>query len=269
MITRTTGTIALVYEPGEQETADLISSACEKALGLVQETWGLGPPQGCRIYVMTSWLGFIFQSAPWPWRILLGMTFPFWCFRARRAWLYSAGWTQRYGGRIAIGIKPPRLIETSHKRSGVSLFVEEKDKKVNVQHVACHELVHACSAHLALPMWLNEGIAVVTVDRFLGKQTIRAETLAQVRDHVPKAVPPDYRALSRMGMEAIAYHAGRSYWLVRYLEEKCPGLLRHILHQRRSPASIDQEIAAALGMEPGSFWMQIDAVMADYFANKT
>ena len=29
-----------------------------------------------------------------------------------------------------------------------------------IQHLTCHELVHACTAHLRLPFWLNEGIAV-------------------------------------------------------------------------------------------------------------
>jgi len=179
----TIGNVALVYDPGEQGTADLIGGVCEKAIQLAQENWGLEPPEDCRIYVMTSWLGFVFQSAPWPWRILLGATMPFWGFRARRTWLYSAAWTQRYGRRVAIGVKPPRLLAQSDRNianTGVRMFVEEKDMKANVQHVACHELVHACSAHLGLPTWLNEGIATVTVDRFLARPTIRQETLAGI-----------------------------------------------------------------------------------------
>lgn len=262
---RKSGTLMLVYAPGEEETAGLIHSACDQAIKLIRETWGLDPPDDCRIYVMTSWLGFIARSAPWPWKVLLGVTFPFWSFRARRTWRYSAAWTQRYGSRIAIGVKPPRLIESSQKSSGISLFVEEKDSRVKVQHVTCHELVHACSASLALPMWLNEGIAAVTVDRFLGKQTLRQESLAMVRDFLPKAIPPTYRSLSRMGLEAIAYHAARAYWLVRYLEEEHPGLLTKMFSLPINSKTIEREIVAASGMEPGSFWMQIDAVIANYF----
>jgi hypothetical protein len=66
---------------------------------------------------------------------------------------------------VAIGIKPPRLLEQSDRSIGVRMFVDEKDMKVNVQHVTCHELVHACSAHLELSTWLNEGIATVTTDQ--------------------------------------------------------------------------------------------------------
>ena len=265
MKSRTIGDLVVVYDPREQDTADLIGGACERAIQLAQEMWGLGPPRDCRIYVMTSWLGFVFQSAPWSWRILLGATVPFWCFRARRTWPYSAAWTQRYGRRVAIGVKPPRLLAQSDRSIGVRMFVEEKDMRVNVQHVTCHELVHACSAHLRLPSWLNEGIATVTADRFLGRPAIRWETLAFVRDFVPKGPPPTYRQLSRQGGEAIAYHGTRGYWLVRYLEEKCPGFLRHTFSLRQDGRAIERDVVAELGMEPERFWSDIDGVIAGHF----
>lgn len=148
MKSNTIGKVVLVFDPGEQDTAELISGACEKAIQLAQEMWGLKPPEECRIYVMTSWLGFVFQSAPLFWQMLLGMTMPFWGFRARRTWTYSAAWTQWYGRRVTIGVKPPRLLAQSDINIGARMFVEEKDMKVNVQHVTCHKLVHACSAHL-------------------------------------------------------------------------------------------------------------------------
>jgi hypothetical protein len=235
MKSRTISGVTVVIDPDEQDTVDLISSACAKAIQLSQGVWGLGPPEDCRIYVMTSWSGFVFQSAPWHWRILLGATMPFWCFRARRTWPYSAAWTQRYGRRVAIGVKPPRLLEQSDRSIGVRMFVEEKDMKVNVQHVTCHELVHACSAHLKLPMWLNEGIATVTVDRFLERATIREETLAFMRGFLPKAAPPTYRELSRMGLFAQGSTANVSRaiahgwrgdcvsWYARVLARAVPG----------------------------------------------
>lgn len=263
---RTIGSLLLVYDRGEQETADLIADTCAKAIRLAEENWGLGPPEDCRIHVMTSWFGFVFQSAPWSWRLLLGTTMPFWCFRARRTWPYSAAWTQRYGRRVAIGVKPPRLLAQSDRSIGVRMFVEEKDMQVNVQHVTCHELVHACSAHLGLPAWLNEGIATLTAERFLGKPTIRRETLAFMRGFVPKAAPPTYRQLSRMGGEAIAYHGMRGYWLVRYLEETRPGFLRRMLARQQAAGMIEREMITELEMAPESFWRDIDEVIAGHFA---
>jgi hypothetical protein len=265
MKSRTISNVTLVFDPKEHDTADSIGGACEKALQLAQENWGLGPPENCRIYVMTSWLAFVFQSAPWAWRALLGATIPLWYSRVRRTWPYSAAWTQRYGKRVAIGVKPARLLEHSDRSIGVRVFVEEKDAEVNVQHVTCHELVHACSAYLKLPAWLNEGIATVTTDRFSERPTIREETLQLVKGRLPKTAPPTYRELSRMDGEAIAYHGVRGYWLVRYLEEERPGFLRRMLSQRRDSKTIEHEVAAELGIEPASFWSVIDDLVVTYF----
>ncbi len=157
------GNVTLSFDPSEQATADQISRACVKATRFIQESWGLEAPGDCHIHVMTSCLSFVFQSAPWHWRILLGAPMPLWYFRARRTWPYSAAWTQRYGKKVAIGVKPTYLWEQSDKSISIHMFVEEKDVETNVQHITCHELVHACSAHLKLPTWLNEGIATVTV----------------------------------------------------------------------------------------------------------
>lgn len=257
--------IPIVSEPADRAMADLVGGACAEALQLIQESWGLGVPQDCQIYVMTSWPSFIFQSAPWLWRLLLAVTVPFWSFRARRTWPYSAAWTQRYGKRVAIGIKPPRLLEQSDKRFGVRMFVEEKDMQINNRRVVCHELTHACAAHLRLPAWLNEGLATVTVDRFAGQRTILVETLKLIRDYQPKAPPPTYRALSRMRGEAFVYHAVRGYWLTGYVEEKRPGFLKRKFSRDWQASTIEREIAIELGLRPENFWSEIDTVISHHF----
>jgi hypothetical protein len=217
---------------------------------------------------MTSWGGFFFQSAPWFWRILLAGALPLWCFRAQRAWPYSAAWTQRYGRRVAIGVKPLRLLEVSDKRIGQHMFVEEQEPAAKIRHLTCHELTHACSAHLKLPAWLNEGLAAVTVDRYLGKRTIRADTLALLRNDMPKGNPPTYRELSRLGGQAFAYHAVRGYWLVQYLEERHAGFLKHLFSAWPGAAALESEIGRELGMEPAGLWSQIDALIVAHFERR-
>jgi hypothetical protein len=135
--------IPITYDPAERATADLIDGACTAALKLIRESWGLNAPENCRILVMTSWPTFIFQSAPWSWRIMLAATLPVWNFRARRTWPISAAWTLRYGQRVAIGVKPPRLLAQSDTRFEMPMFVEEKDMPTNIRRVVCHELTHA------------------------------------------------------------------------------------------------------------------------------
>jgi len=82
------------------------------------------------------------------------------------------------------------MIEKSDRSIGARLFVEEPDINNKIQHFTCHELVHACSSHLRLPMWLNEGIAMVTVDRFVGEQTVRMDTLDLVKNFSAHNQPP-------------------------------------------------------------------------------
>jgi hypothetical protein len=257
--------IPIAFERGDEATADLIEAACREALQLIAESWGLSAPRNCRIVIMTSWLKFVFKAAPWPWRAWLAVTLPVWSFRARRTWPISAAWTLRYGQRVAIGVKPPRLLEQSDKHFSVRMFVEEKDMPTNLRRVVCHELTHACSAHLHLPAWLNEGIATLTVDRFAGRRTILIETLNLIREHQPKAPPPTYRALARMRGEDFVYHAVRGYWLAGLIEDRCSGFLKRKFSQDWRADSIEPEIAIELGMKPESFWREIDEALVDHF----
>ena len=257
--------ITVVYDPSELETVEVISDAVERSLHLIQESWGLGNPEDCWVYVMTSWQGFFYQSAPWHWRILLTLTFPFWSSRARRMWPYSAAWTQRYGGRVAIGIKPPRLLEVSDKSIGRLMFVHENEPKIKIQHLTCHELTHACSTHLKLPAWLNEGIAAVTVDRLLEKRTIRRDTLDLLRIFKTNERPPTYRKLSRMDTQAIAYYGVLGYWLVQYLEEVRPGFLKHLFSSPPVSRIFDKAIAAELDIELDGLWSKVPGMIFTHF----
>jgi len=261
------GMLSVEHQPGDEETASLIAGTCAEALRLARSLWGLGPPTECRLYVMTSWREFIFRSAPWPWKLMLGVTYPVWSSRARRTWPYSAGWTQRYGSRVAIGIKPPRLLETSDKSVGVHIFVEEMDAIAKIRHLTCHELIHAASAHLRLPPWLNEGLAALSVDRFMGKPTIRADSLELIKRTRPKGAPPSYRAMAALRDETLAYHAVRGYWIVRLLEDAHPGFLRTLLASRQEHRAIEQRVARQLDLRPERFWLEIDDVTVEYFTN--
>ena len=265
MPSRRVNHISVVFDPSETDIAELICEAVAKALKLIQESWGLGEPKDCRIHVMTSWRGFFFQSAPWYWRIWLVNTYPFWCFRARRMWPYSAAWTQRYGKRVVIGVKPPWLLEQSDKSIGKLMYEEEQDSNIKVSQLTCHELTHACAAHMKLPAWLNEGLAMLTVDRFIGKPTIRTDTLELLRSYTPRSSPPTYRELSRMDPKGIAYYTTLGYWLVQYLEEVQPGFLKQLFASSTVSRTIEPAIVEILGFQPNTFWRGIPDRIANHY----
>jgi hypothetical protein len=256
--------LTLFFDAGETEAAEVIESACERSIQLMRELWGLEVPEECRVYVMSSWLHFVFHSAPWPWRILLGVTIPLWVFRVRKLWSYAGGWAQKYGRRRAVGVKPPRLIESSDRRLGERIFNQTVGVNEKVQHITCHELVHAFTAHLKLPAWLNEGVAMVTVDRFVGEPTVKEETIAALAQRSGRKRPKGYGRLGVRDSEGLVYHYVRGYWITRYLVETQPGLLKSLLGRRRSRKALESELAGGLGVSRESFWEVIDGMVVSH-----
>ena len=67
---------------------------------------------------------------------------------------------------------------------GLALYFDADEREAaelvrrasQVQRIACHELVHAYTAHLKLPAWLHEGLAMLTVDRFFERPTVKRES---------------------------------------------------------------------------------------------
>lgn len=257
--------LTLFFEAEERETAELICQACNKSVQLIRERWDLDTPEDCRLYVMTSWIRFIFQSAPWHWRIILGATVPLWYLRTRRLWKYAGGWAQRFGKRKVIGIKPARLVKIADRSMGERIFVKESDMREKLKQITCHELTHAFTAHLKLPMWLNEGLAMLAVDKFSERRTVKNETIQLLEDTSFDSSLGRYRKLSVQRQDEMVYHCVRGYWLSRYIEATRPELMKNILSERYSQIALEGEVAAAYGMDHEEFWRNIDGVLASYF----
>jgi hypothetical protein len=257
--------LTLFFDAGERDAVELLRRACEKSTRLIHDCWGLATPSDCRVSLMTSWPHFVFHSAPWSWRILLGATMPLWYWRARNLWKYAGGWAQRYGKRRAVGVKPPRLIQAADRSIGERIFVKNEDMGEKVQHVTCHELVHAFTAHLKLPMWLNEGLAMLTVDRYAGKPTVRPETLETLARAPQGTGPGRYRKLRVRDRDGMVYHVVRGYWLTRYIEDTRPGWLKGILERRYRHKTLESKVASAYGMEDTQFWHDVDGMVVSHF----
>jgi hypothetical protein len=184
-------------------------------------------------------------------------------------WIYAGGWVQRYGRRIAVGIKPPRLIEVSDRSMGELIFYPEEDPSRKLESVTCHELTHAFTSHLKLPMWLNEGLAMVTVDGMAGKPTVRSETLDTLRSSSGQSGLGSYGRLRAGDTQGLVYHTVRGYWITRYIDEVRPGLLGRLLTQRRSHSVLEAEIASEFGQDRSEFWSSIDGVVVPHYEART
>lgn len=261
MKTKTIRNLSLSFEDGEEAAAELMASASERSLDLIQDLWELKAPNLCRIYVMTSWQSFLFHSAPWPWRVYLAVTLPLRSARLQKVWDMAGGWTQRYGRQWVIGIKPPHLLQKVDAGLRERVFIRREVGEW-VQHNTCHELVHASSGHLRLPAWLQEGLAMVTVDRFAGEPIVKAETLEVLSYHTHETEPqranfsdPDY----------LLYQAVRGYWLTRFLADTQLVLLKEQLVSRQPHATLEAALASGMDIDPGEFWTLIDNLVAAYY----
>jgi hypothetical protein len=265
METKSIDGLTLFYPAEEREAAGIIGDACFRSLEVIRDLWGLETPKDCRVYVMDSWKRFLFHSAPWPWRILLAGTMLFWMPRVKKIWRYAGGWAQRYGSRRAIGVKPPRLIEAAEGHMGRRIFVPRADTHEKIRQIACHELTHAFTAHLKLPAWLNEGLALVTVDRMMGKPTIQSETLRALDTPPRTGIPKGYRRLRRENEDGLVYHYVRAYWLTRYLMETEREALRDLLGRRCGRQAFELKLASRLAMNREEFWTKIDRLTVSHF----
>jgi len=257
--------LTLFYPAEEREAAAAIGEACLQSIAVIRDLWGLETPRDCRVYVMDSWRRFVFHSAPWPWRILLAGTLPLWMPRVKKVWRYAGGWAQRYGHRRAIGVKPPRLLETAEKHLGRRIYIPGADPYQKIRQLSCHELTHAFTAHLKLPAWLNEGLAMVTVDRMMGKPTIQSETIRALDSPSRAGIPKGYKRLRRENEDGLVYHYVRGYWITRYLMEAHPERLRDLLGRRWDQRALERQLAAGLGMNRQQFWMNIDRLAVSHF----
>ena len=255
----------LFFGAEDSESVDLVGQACRKTKRLIKDRLGIDTPKDCRVYIMTSWLDFMFRSAPWPWKILMAVTIPLWAHRARKIWPLAGGWEQRYGWRRTIGVKPPRLLRVADRRIGDRIFKKRDDPAVKVQNITCHELTHAYTSHLRLPTWLNEGLAMVMADWYFAEPTVRLDTLDVLESAPVKNSRAVRRRLRVDNEDAMVYQYVRGYWITRYLEETHPGLLKELLSRRRRHAELEGEIAHAYNKSLDEFWCEIDIELVSHF----
>ena len=111
--------------------------------------------------------------------------------------------------------------------------------------VVCHEMTHVVTSHLALPFWLNEGIAMLMTDEYFGKQTVRNDTLLKLDHHKRRISPVNYYRLGELKLRDIRFYYIRAYWMTRYLKETHPNLFDDFMQNRQTNKLIHKKVAAA------------------------
>jgi lambda repressor-like predicted transcriptional regulator len=257
--------IPVYFEPQHRDLAQLTHESLETITRFIRETWGFEIPEDFRIYVMNSMMQLIFHPSPLHRKILLGLFLPLWYRRVKKIWEFSGGWSYPTGKRMIIGVKPPELWPDPEKNFGMKVFVDEPDERQKFLWFLCHESVHAFSYHLRLPLWLNEGLATLSVDRLYQKQTIRPQTLEVLEKNNEADGNMNYRKVQSKDNRTLLYHFLRGYWLTRYLEERRPGVLKEVLARKTSHPEIAAKVAKALDLPVEELWRQADGILTEHF----
>jgi len=261
-----TDTIKIFYNEGNEKEAEAAVSAVMDATPLIKESWGLDSPRGINIYITDSMMDLVFRSSPILRKLVLAVFLPLWFFRARRLWKLSAGWTLNSKKSPAKGLKPTQNLQDlidGRKDDSRKIFIDENDIFNKFKWTACHELTHAFSSHLRLPMWLNEGLAMVTVDMISGKKTVLPRTLKSMDRNGDR--PPEYKKLAKMNEEDIVYHLVHGYWITRYLEESNPGFTKVLLSGSTERGDLEKKISRLLNLDGENPWKDLDRTVFEHF----
>ncbi len=236
-----------VFHAADQAcAAHAMAEAAERTIPTLARRWSLTAPHACELHVLTDCLEFIDRTVPTGLRLLLRLTKFFWRRRAERAFALAGGWMLPWPGRPVVGVKPPELLSRADPSLGDRLFVPVADPLEKVRHVTCHELTHACTAHLRLPPWLNEGLAMRAVDHMVGRQTVLDETRAFARLDRLILHPRSYRRIGPQDHDSLIRLYASGYWITRRLEDEHPALLAQLIQGRHSSRSVSEMVKASL-----------------------
>lgn len=240
--------MSVVCLPGQEEAARVMAATVAETTEMLSRRWGLAAPADCEIQVLTSWETFVDETAPTRHRLWVRLTKPIWRGRAQRAFAVAGGWMLPWPGRPAIGVKPPEQLAASATLMGARIFEPVADPLEKVRHITCHEFTHACSARLRLPVWLNEGLAMVAVDRLVGRQTVREDTRDLAATDESALERGAYRRMKAGDEAALVVLYATAYWRTRALDEARATVLRDLLARRRPIREVKRLAADAFGL---------------------
>jgi hypothetical protein len=154
------------------------------------------------------------------------------------------------------------LIAAADRSLGRRVYVDVEDLNEKMRHMVYHEAAHACAAHLRLPAWLNEGLAMLTVDGIAGWQTVQPATVELLDRGFPVTKG---RRMVNLDPDAVVALYTRGYWITRYFFETRPALMQELLERPLGRAKIEARLAQELGLPRERFWAEVEGIVKRHF----
>lgn len=223
-----TAGVPIHFGVGEESVAELLGSAVRRVVELLERQWDLAPPSGLNVHVLSDWRRFILESAPRGRRWIARLTMPIWGPRAAQQFAAVGGWAIPWRGAPSVGVKGPGGLRATSEL-GAELFEPVADLEEKLEHVACHELTHAFTAHLRLPGWINEGVAMRAVDHLAGGSTVRMESKERIQEAPRVFRTRAFKLGVRRDPRRLLEIYATGYWATRAIDESSGDALRETL----------------------------------------
>ena len=221
---------------------DFSAETINQAYGFLQQMLGLSLRRDCHIFVTDDWR----ETLPYLLRTKLLVTLWYPSRRSYNAgWQTAAGWAMSDWRRSAICMK--KTIDRSKASAGKRIFLP-KSYAGTLDGIFVHEATHILTQHLGLPLWVNEGIAMLAVELYRGEQTVRPDSLTLLQKNPSGLLTNSYRGFVRNSAEIVATKYAAGYWLTRFLHEQHPDLLAKFLHKKHRKRKLARLTRRACGV---------------------
>ena len=149
-------------------------------------------------------------------------------------------------GRPTVGVKTEAALEKCRSQIGETLFKPPRSFTEQVENIACHEFTHACTAHLKLPPWFNEGLAMRTVDLLVGECTVKSETRTDPLVDPTTISTRSYRRASYDDHQSILNLYAAGFWATKHLDQTSHLALVELLSKKRPAREINRIVRELL-----------------------
>lgn len=257
--------IDIYYYPEHGESAEVVREAAREGAEFIKNYWGLSIPEGTTIAIVRSWFDLFKKTSNLPQKLLTALLQPHVFIRFRRMWRIIGGVAGQRGKVPVIGLKSLEYFKQSDPMVGRLIYQKNLDDLEAYRCIVCHELTHTALLSVGPPRWLNEGVAMLTVDQMSRGNSVREGTRLSLQvPRLSREPRLTYRCFFPNVVSMFETYA-RSYWFVRYFMEHVPGLMLAFLHNRYHYGRVRKVIADSLGTSRMDVWSVLVREASEYF----
>lgn len=255
--------LEVIHKERYLKEVNILKFIFKDIVSLVNKLWGFEKKSKIVVYITKSSTKFIFYTLPTYKKILLLLIFPIWYISTKKHLPRWGGITYKRDNINFIMAKPIEVY--SNIESGIGKMVYKRIRKNETIYKIsiCLCIVDTFSSSFRLPLWIKEGIKIVTIEKIIGKQLVKNDSLFLLKEKTGQTI--NCITINEKDNDImLAYNYVKGYWTVRYLEENYPGFLKETFKEYKGEEIVEQ-IRLKLGLNHESFWEKLDELLYESY----